>query len=205
MQSTKKNHCYHSRQKQDNNQRIQDGKPLNIRVRHRLQNVVPTRWPFCAIILLITHTKRKKYKQFKTIWVETKSKEALLILIMKKLFVKLYPEFVRIGVCDRNLVPLFQCSPRNGHWYFIINAVWIRRIVFETFGIHFHSLTIKNRFSLFAYYKQYAWQFSVHGNLRYKRKRFLHIIRPELAPNICPHSAALPLWYVMVRSTWLNK
>ena len=43
---------YHAGQKEDDDERVHDGKPLNVCVRHRVENVVPPRGPLDLIVLV---------------------------------------------------------------------------------------------------------------------------------------------------------
>lgn len=55
MQSPQHNHRHHSRQKQHDDERVENAEPLDVRVRHGLEDVIPTRAPFDRIVLHEAH------------------------------------------------------------------------------------------------------------------------------------------------------
>lgn len=52
VKSAQHYHCDHARQEEYDNERIQNAEPLDFTVRHRVQDVVPTRGPFDVILAL---------------------------------------------------------------------------------------------------------------------------------------------------------
>lgn len=52
MQSAQHDHGHHAREKEDDDERVEDAKPLDVRVWHRLQDVIPTRRPFYRVVRL---------------------------------------------------------------------------------------------------------------------------------------------------------
>lgn len=64
VQSSKENHGYHSRKEENNHQGVQYAEPLDIRMRHRFQDVVPTRRPFDRVVLHEIHRISVHYFEF---------------------------------------------------------------------------------------------------------------------------------------------
>lgn len=52
VQSTKHYHSHHAGKEQNDNQRVENAEPLNIRMWHRFQNVIPPGRPFDCVIPL---------------------------------------------------------------------------------------------------------------------------------------------------------
>lgn len=51
MQRTQQYHSDHPAQEQNDNQRVQDTEPLDVRVRHRFEDVVPSGGPLDVVVL----------------------------------------------------------------------------------------------------------------------------------------------------------
>lgn len=52
MQRPEQNHGHHAGQEQDDNERVEDGKPLDVGAGHGFQQVVPSRGPLGERIVL---------------------------------------------------------------------------------------------------------------------------------------------------------
>ena len=50
MQGSQEDHCDHTREEEHDHKRVQDGKPLDVCVRHTLQNVIPSAAPFHIVL-----------------------------------------------------------------------------------------------------------------------------------------------------------
>lgn len=58
VQCSQHNHSHHSGQEQYNDQAVQYAEPLDLCMRHRFQNIIPSRWPFDGVVSYEMHRIR---------------------------------------------------------------------------------------------------------------------------------------------------
>merc|ERR1719494_315804 len=121
VESPQHDHTNHTRQKQHDHKGVHDAKPMNFGVRHRFQNIIPTRRPLVSTNLKIDII-RVDYLHFLIIHLESECS----IHLSHDSFPPSSLCFTLVGTifAERSLDP---CStPSSPGWYLIVMDTWLK-------------------------------------------------------------------------------